>query len=122
MTTLEDSIRQAIDAYLARSRLSERNLGAFVTGDTAFIPRVRAGGSMRLDTADRLLIYMNEEPIGPAFRNEGRGVPVRDRHRGAQVRVQGRRQPRVRDEAPARGDVTAFHCPAGAGVDARPQG
>ena len=70
MTTLEDSIRQAIDAYLARFRLSERKLGAFVVGDTAFIPRVRAGASMRLDTADRLLTYMNEEPIGPAFRNE----------------------------------------------------
>ena len=70
MTTLEDSIRQAIEAYLARFRLSERKLGAFVTGDTAFIPRVRAGASMRLDTADRLLIYMNEEPIGPAFRSE----------------------------------------------------
>ena len=70
MRTLEDSIRQAIEAYLARFRLSERKLGAFVAGDTAFIPRFRAGGSMRLDTADRLLIYMNEEPIGPAFRNE----------------------------------------------------
>ena len=70
MTTLEDSIRQAIDAYLARSRLSERKLSAFAVGDPALIPRVRAGGSMLLDTADQLLTYMNEEPIGPAFRSE----------------------------------------------------
>ena len=70
MTTLEDSIRQAIEAYLARSQLSERKLSAFAVGDPALIPRVRAGGSMRLDTADQLLTYMNEEPIGPAFRSD----------------------------------------------------
>ena len=68
--TLDDSIRQAIEAYLARSRLSERKLSAFAVGDPALIPRVRAGGSMRHDTADQLLTYMNEEPIGPAYRSE----------------------------------------------------
>ena len=70
MTTLDDSIRRAIEAYLARSRRSERKLGAFAVGDSALIPRVRAGGSMRLDTADQLLTYMKEEPIGPTFRSE----------------------------------------------------
>ena len=70
MTTLEDSIRQAIEAYLARSQLSERKLSAFAVGDPALIPRFRAGGSMRLDTADQLLTYMNEEPIGPTFRSD----------------------------------------------------
>ena len=70
MTTLDDSIRQAIEAYLARTRLSERKLGAFAVGDPALIPRVRAGGSMRLGTADQLFTYMKEEPIGPKFRSE----------------------------------------------------
>ena len=70
MTTLEDSIRQAIEAYLARSQLSERKLSAFAVGDPAIIPRFRAGGSMRLDTADQLLTYMNEEPIGPTLRSD----------------------------------------------------
>ena len=70
MTTLEDSIRHAIEAYLARSQLSERKLGAFAVGDPALIQRFRASGSMRLDTADQLLTYMNEEPIGPPFRSE----------------------------------------------------
>ena len=70
MTTLEDSIHQAIEAYLARSQLSERKLSAFAVGDPAIVPRFRAGGSMRLDTADQLLTYMNEEPIGPAFRSD----------------------------------------------------
>ena len=70
MTTLEDSIRQAIEAYLARSQLSERKLSAFAVGDPTLIPRFRASGSMRLDTADQLLTYMDEEPIGPTFRSE----------------------------------------------------
>ena len=70
MTTLDDSIRKAIETYLARSRLSERKLGAFAVGDPALIPRIKAGGSMRLDTADQLLSYMNEQPIGPTFRSE----------------------------------------------------
>ena len=70
MTTLEDSIRQAIEAYLARSQLSERKLSAFAVGDPTLIPRFKASGSMRLDNADELLSYMNEEPIGPAFRSE----------------------------------------------------
>ena len=70
MTTLEDSIRQAIEAYLARSQLSERKLSAFAVGDPTLIPRFRASGSMRLDTADQLLTFMDEEPIGPTFRSE----------------------------------------------------
>ena len=70
MTALDDSIRQAIEAYLARSQLSERKLGAFAVGDPALIPRIKAGGSMRLGTADQLLSYMNEAPIGPTFRRE----------------------------------------------------
>lgn len=70
MATLDDSIRKAIEAYLARSQLSERKLGAFAVGDPALIPRIRAGSSMRLGTADQLLSYMNEEPIGPTFRSE----------------------------------------------------
>lgn len=70
MTTFEDSIRQAIEAYLARSQLSERKLSAFAVGDPAIIPRFRTGGSMRLDTADQLLTYMNEEPIGPTVLSE----------------------------------------------------
>ena len=70
MTTLDASIRQAVEAYLARSQLSERKLGAFAVGNPGLIPQIKAGGSMWLDTADQLLSYMNEEPVGPTFRSE----------------------------------------------------
>ncbi len=70
MATLDDSIRQAIQTHLARSQLSERKLGAFAVGDPSLVPRLKAGGTMRLDTADQLLRYMNEAPIGPTFRTE----------------------------------------------------
>ena len=70
MVTLDDSIRQAIQTHLARSQLSESKLGAFAVGNPSLVPRLKAGGTMRLDTADQLLRYMNEAPIGPTFRTE----------------------------------------------------
>ena len=70
MATLDDSIRQAVQAYLARTGMSERKLGAFAVGDPALIPRLMAGGSTKLHTADALLRYMDEPPIGPKFANE----------------------------------------------------
>ena len=70
MAKLDDSIRKTVEAFLARTRLSERKLGAFAVGDPSLIPRLRAGASMRLDTADALLTYIDEEPIGPRFCTE----------------------------------------------------
>ena len=70
MANLDDSIRKTVEAFLARTRLSERKLGAFAVGDPSLIPRLRAGASMRLDTADALLTYIDEEPIGPKFCTE----------------------------------------------------
>ena len=67
MAKLDDSIRKKVEVFLARTRLSERKLGAFAVGDPSLIPRLRAGASMRLDTADALLTYMDEEPISPKF-------------------------------------------------------
>ena len=36
-------------------------------GDPGFIASLARGRSLRLDTADRLLAFMGEAPIGPAF-------------------------------------------------------
>ena len=76
---------------------------------------------MRLDTADQLLCYMNQAPIGPGFVSEGRGVSVRHRNQAPQIRVHCSRRPLVRDEAQEGGVTTDFHRRAGAGVDARQQ-
>ncbi len=70
MATLDDLIRQAVQSHLSRSKMSEWKLSAFAVGDPSIVPRLMAGGSMRLDKADQLLCYMNQAPIGPGFVTE----------------------------------------------------
>ena len=70
MATLDDLVRQAVEAYLSGSQMSERKLGAFAVGDPSMVPRFMAGGSTRLDKADQLLCYMGQAPIGPGFVSE----------------------------------------------------
>ena len=70
MTTLDDFIRQTIKAYLARTNMSAREFGVLALGDPGFVSSLQSGRSMRLDTADRLLQFMDEAPIGPKFRDE----------------------------------------------------
>ena len=70
MATLDDLVGQAVEAYLSRSQLSDRKLGAFAVGDSSMAPRLMAGGSIRLDKADQLLCYMGQAPIGPGFVSE----------------------------------------------------
>ena len=70
MTTLDDFIRQAIEAYLARTNMSAREFGLLALGDPSFVYRLKSGRALRLGTADRLLQFMDEAPIGPKFREE----------------------------------------------------
>ena len=70
MATLDETIRKAVQAYLARTGMSERKLGAFAAGDPSLVPRLMVGGSTTLHTADALLRYMDEPPIGPQFAGE----------------------------------------------------
>ena len=70
MTTLEDFIRQTIKAYLARANMSARKFGLLALGDPAFVSSLESGRALRLGTADRLLQFMDEAPIGPKVRDE----------------------------------------------------
>ena len=70
MTTLDDSIRQTIKAYLARTDMSAREFGSMALGDPGFVSSLKAGRSLRLDTPYRVLQFMSEAPVGPKFRNE----------------------------------------------------
>ena len=70
MTTLDDFIRGAVEAYLARTNMSAREFGVLALGGPGFVSSLESGRSMRLDTADRLLQFMDEAPIGPKFREE----------------------------------------------------
>ena len=70
MTTLDDFIRGTIEAYLARTNMSAREFGVLALGDPGFVSSLKSGRSLRLDTADRVLQFMDEAPIGPTFRDE----------------------------------------------------
>ena len=70
MSTLDASILKTVRAYIARTEMSESKFGKTAIGDPGLVSGLEAGRSLRLDTADRVLQYMNEAPIGPAFRNE----------------------------------------------------
>ena len=72
--SISPSSRQAlidtIEAYIAREQLSCCAFGAAALGDASFLGRLGRGSDVRLGTADRVLAYMNLEPIGPRFLRE----------------------------------------------------
>ena len=56
-----------IEAYIAREKLSRTGFGVAALGDASFLGRLGRGSDVRLGTADKVLAYMNLEPIGPRF-------------------------------------------------------
>ena len=62
--------RQEIEAFLIVTRFRPTLLGTRAVGNSSFVRELRSGMSMRLDTADRVLQFMDEAPIGPKFRDE----------------------------------------------------
>ena len=72
--SISPSSRQAlidtIKAYIAREQLSCCAFGAAALGDASFLGRLGRGSDVRLGTADKVLAYMNLEPIGPRFLRE----------------------------------------------------
>ena len=118
MATLDDLVRQAVEAYLSHSQMSERKLGAFAVGDPAMVPRLMTGGSIRLDKADQLLCYMNQAPIGPGFVSEVEAF-LSDTgigHRRFGSIAAG--DPLFMRKLQTGASAPAFHRRAGAGVDA----
>ena len=89
MKTLDDFIRQAIKAYLACTNMSAREFGVLALGDPGFVSSLESGRALRLGTADRLLQFMDEAPIGPEVPRRGRGVPVPPGHEALQARRGG---------------------------------
>ena len=61
------TLRRAVDGYIERHRISGRRFGEAALGDPGFMASLARGRSLRLDTADRLLAFMGEAPIGPVF-------------------------------------------------------
>ena len=71
MTCSQETLQSAIEAYIQRHGMTRTGFGKAALCDRSFFTRFGRGSSLRLDTADRLLAFMELEPIGPAFR---RGV------------------------------------------------
>ena len=70
MTSLDDLIREAVDAHLKRSGTSGRRFGRDALGDPGFAASLRRGRRVGLKSADRVLEAMGAAPLGSAFRRE----------------------------------------------------
>ena len=68
--TLDTRFRRAIDAWCSWKGMSTRAFGSAALGDADFVASLGRGRSPRLATADRVLAFMGEAPVGPAFRAE----------------------------------------------------
>ena len=67
---LDDRLRRAVAAWRERRGMSARRFGMEALGDPDFVWSQARGRSMRLGTADRVLVFMGFPPLGPAFRRE----------------------------------------------------
>ena len=70
MTTLDANLRQAVLDYLKHSGLSGLQFGQLALGNPGLVLSLDRRRSLSLETADRILRFMGEEPIGPMFRRE----------------------------------------------------
>ena len=67
---LDDRLRLAVTFWRERHGVSARRFGMEVLGDPDFVFSLERGRSVRLATADRILVFMGCPPLGPAFRCE----------------------------------------------------
>jgi len=86
MARLEDRFRDTVRAYLKRRCISGRRFGRDALGDPGFVSSLDRGRRLGLQIADRVLAFMGEPAIGPAFRRE---VEVFLERRGAKPYVLG---------------------------------
>ena len=66
--TSDDRLRRSVAAWRARHGVSARRFGMDALGDPGFVGSQIRGRSVRIETADRVLTFMGEPPLGPAFR------------------------------------------------------
>ena len=67
---LDDLLRRAVAAWRERHGMSARRFGVEALGDPDFVFSQTRGRSVRLATADSVLVFMGCPPLGPAFRRE----------------------------------------------------
>lgn len=70
MQALPHQFRDIVNAFLARTGMTPARLGKQALGDPSFVSRLNCGRTPILRTADRVLVFMGEARLGPAFRAE----------------------------------------------------
>ena len=70
MTTLTNDIRAKVPAFLKRTGMPDEQFGKLALGRPQFVEDLAGQQTMTLKTADRLLQFLGEAPIGPVFRRE----------------------------------------------------
>ncbi len=68
--TLDARLLGILETWCAGNGMSERALGSAALDDPDLVASLRRGRSPRLVTADGLLAFIGEAPLGPAFRAE----------------------------------------------------
>ena len=68
--TLDVRFRRSVTDYISLSGMKATEFGAHAVGSSGFVARLNEMQSVSLDTADRVLDFMGETPIGPTFRRE----------------------------------------------------
>lgn len=66
----KQALQDAIQAFIARDGMTPTRFGELALGNRSFVGRLTSDCTVRLDTADRVLVFMGEAPIGPGFRAE----------------------------------------------------
>ena len=60
----------AIEAHIAREKLTRTGFGMDAVDDGSFLGRLDRSSDLRLETADKVLAFLGEEPMGPRFLRE----------------------------------------------------
>ena len=68
--TLDARFRRSVTDYISLSGMKAKEFGVHAVGSSGFVARLNEMQSVSLDTADRVLDFMGETPIGPTFRRE----------------------------------------------------
>ena len=68
--TLDARFRRSVADYISLSGMKATEFAVHAVGGSGFVSRLNQVQSVTLDTADRVLDFMGETPIGPTFRRE----------------------------------------------------
>jgi len=75
MTRSTDKLLSEIETFIEKHRMSPTAFGEASMGDRHLVRRLKGGGSVTLDTADRLRIFMADyRPPRPRAKGNGHAV------------------------------------------------